>query len=489
MNQSLILKLFRPINACQCLRHATSRCLLIKGVSARCFASESAQIQDAIYSASSPREIADIFHFKMNDIHHSSIYGKAMKQMASLRSRDPDETVKQIKSVMDILLHQHDISVLSIESVIEFNIFFQAMIKFDKPDLCQSYFDEMVNHYKLQLTPNSYVFASMIKSCRSQGNYQQAEWYWDIMTKKYNLIPNTVICTEMMSVYYKAHQKEKAITFFNKYGSEIADKQMMSSYLSVFTRTGDVNGMQNVLEMMRAKGFQFDSAIFADVMTGYFNAKQPQRCLEVFDELISSGICYPNREVLGLKCLALCYMLQTDRSLSSDRKQEIYAEIKDVIERKYPFYGIVCQHQEYELLLRATILLNEGGDQTPSIKVLEGMLKRKQLFIADRSGAIDLHRYFPITAVFILRYVLFHKLDTVLQRNMDSLSIIVGKGKHRSGAENRKGNLKRLIVKELMSFDPPIQCHNHPTNEGMIVIDRQYLEHLVETNKRRSELK
>ena len=441
-------------------------------------------IQRAIYNASSSQEITDIMTFRMNEILHSSLFGKAMKRCSQLEKHR--DSVKHIKRIMDMMLHQKDTAALAIDDVIEFSIFFSCMAQLDKPDICERYFAAMIHEHAL--TPNLFIFAALVKSCRAQGLHELADKYWSRMRRRFRLSPNSVVCTEMLAVYAKAHQMKKAKRLFAKH-ADLADMQMLSAYLSVFARVGDIDGMKRVLAKIQQKGFALDASMCADVMSGYLNAKQPAESLRVFADMKKQRI-RPNRTVLGLKCLCLCYLLQHRRStLSSEALAAHYREIERVVFGEFARHGFECGHAEYELWLRASVCFHRHSklsNPLRAVAILEGLLAAQRLVITDSNakGAIDLHRFSPVTAQLVLRYVLGVKLrayaDVSEEREAaadeTALRIIVGQGKHRSGRHRKQGNLKRLVAEELRSLEPPVESEESATNKGVLVVKRKELE-------------
>ena len=68
------------------------------------------------------------------------------------------------------------------------------------------------------------------------------------MQGKYNMEPCVFTYTEMLSAYAASFQKEKAIKIFNEYldRKDLEPHQATyGAYLNVFSRNGDIEGMEN----------------------------------------------------------------------------------------------------------------------------------------------------------------------------------------------------------------------------------------------------
>eukprot|EP01083_Nonionella_stella_P007363 21308_1 len=419
-------------------------------------------IQKAIYNARSTTEISTICQQKQNEIYHSSIYGKAMKQCSTRGAQNNsrhNQTVDDIVKIMDVMLRQNIMT-----DVIEFNLFFDLMVQYDKPLLCRTYFKLMIEKHKL--SPNVIIFCTLIKSTRAQCKYKLAEEYWNAMRNTYKITPNSIVCTEMISVYSVCHKPHDAINIFKKY-ENLADQQMMSALLSAFARVGDVKQMENILEMMQEQGVAYDASVYADIMNRHLNAQSPIKCIEICDDLMAKKQIKLNRTVLGLKGLALCQLLEQYDDAWDRSKEDIYDEINDLFDNTFPDYCIQCEFEEYELLLRANILFYRDRDRMKMVQMMEQIVHEK-LNVFIKTNVIDLHRFSPLAARFVLAYVIGFKCS-------ETVSIIVGKGNHGKGESNKKQNLGKLVISELLAYDPPIRCHVEPTNKGRLLIDKEQL--------------
>eukprot|EP00485_Elphidium_margaritaceum_P024563 CAMPEP_0202715580 /NCGR_PEP_ID=MMETSP1385-20130828/91682_1 /ASSEMBLY_ACC=CAM_ASM_000861 /TAXON_ID=933848 /ORGANISM="Elphidium margaritaceum" /LENGTH=67 /DNA_ID=CAMNT_0049376905 /DNA_START=18 /DNA_END=218 /DNA_ORIENTATION=- len=66
----------------------------------------------------------------------------------------------------------------------------------------------MVNTLKIE--PNIICFDALIKGCKSDGLYSEAETYWKLMEISYGIKPDEMLYTQMLSVYANALQVDKA---------------------------------------------------------------------------------------------------------------------------------------------------------------------------------------------------------------------------------------------------------------------------------------
>lgn len=449
-----------------------------------------------IGNAKSSSNVLDILLCKNDEIIDPSVYGKAMQKCDKLR--DWYSVIK----IMNILINNKKL--IDKISIVEFNIFFNAMTHSDSEKLMKienaKYFDIMIN--KFNLKPNIIIFSTLIKGCRGSGNlsyYHLAEKYFNLMINEYKLSPNSLIYTEMISVYSKNLKnnitdydvcKNKAIELFIEYLKKMQKKQIQKdlcvfgAYLNIFTQIGDIDGINNAFSLIKENKFECNHVIYGNVMNGFLNAKKPRKCIEKFNEFEKELLLrklYPNNTMYQFQCIALSNIIQFEHNkLTFNQKFEIYKELKTVINQhrlwKHP--NIVSS------LLSSIIILYHNKNPQLIVKIFELFVKKQLLGYYGYSNEtqnvgeilIDLHGFQFIEIQFILLYIFGYKLQEWNVDDIYYLKLIVGK---RSHSLNATKGLKEFVIEQLSTYNPPILCDKDERNEGVLLIHKDQLLHYV----------
>ena len=424
--------------------------------------------------ASKSSVIIDIVKTHINRIEHVSVFGKAMKKC------DKMTDWKSVREIMDLLLCS-DVQ----PDPIAFNIYMNSMARSDAPGQCIHSFRTMVEDHKLK--PDVFHINVLLKSCRRQGRSKDAERTWKDMKKRHKLVPNHFTYAEMILVYAKAHENEKAKTLFEEYLEKVRNKDLpasdttMGSYLNVSSRSGDLKEMERTLELRQKFGFEPNAVTVADMMRGCFAAREFEHCIVVFDEWIK-GKKKPSMPMMFLKCCALNGMIRTAES--PELKQKHYWDLWQTIYEDLLRYDLNVDFQIVTTQLGALIWM--CGDQDPRVIVQEfealvdkGLIGYQSYDERLQQNVIELHHFEPWAAQFIIRYVIGIQLKSVMSIEQKELWIIVGRGKHTDGKRNKRGSLKDFITHELASWNPPIIALSSTTVPGRLYIERKHLEHYL----------
>eukprot|EP01084_Bolivina_argentea_P237602 399288_1 len=433
-------------------------------------------IKKHINKATSGIQIKKIIQNNQYKIEHPAIYGKAMKKCDELRDW------KSMHEIMKLLLKSAHVPQRT-----TFTIFINGMAHTDRPELCVKYFHLMIDKYSIY--PDHILLAAFIKSFRMQANYHQAEKYWKLCTEQYNVNPSQMGYTEIISVYSRAHQHEKAADKFTEYlekvnnGKLLCNRATFNAYLNVLSRCGDIDAMENFIPTMKQYGLDIDHIATADIMRGYYAARNYQKCIHTLENWLNQGK-RPNMAMMHLKCVALSYMI---REYNLERKRILYEELQDTIYCQMQAHGLNANPHIFTTLLQAAIFMYYDNDPIRIVETFEGLVNKGQLGYVNYSNvtkttSIDLHTYNFWNAQFILRYLIGYKLDTLLTKNCDRLHVIVGKGKHREGKANKQGRLRDFITKELSTWKPPINCSPHDADNGLLAIDITQLMPYLQSN-------
>ena len=321
-------------------------------------------IQKQIRKATHSKQISKLIHDNNDHIMDASIYGKAM--LKTIKLKDYDTT----KDLFDQLLK----SGLDLD-VVQFTIFFNGMSQSDEPSVVKKYFKLMIEKYKI--SPSLITISTLIKSCRSQGLYHWAIKYWKLL-EIYNIKPNEIVYTEILSVCSKSLQKETAIEKWTEYQKLVHHKKLTahlptySAYLSVFARCGDVDGMQKVLRMIQQR-FRLNNVIYGELIQGYLKAKQYEEAIDAFDDMITKGI-KPGFTEIFFKLICMFQILNRDKDiLTNTEKLALYEQIGYEIHTQLPFYDLEITPMIANIYLGATIVTHYDSDPMEIVKVIDEM--------------------------------------------------------------------------------------------------------------------
>ena len=440
-------------------------------------------IRNSLARAKSVKDVLKTLENKDDYIEDESVYSKALQQCKKLNNRDH----RIINKIMDMMLLNPKVT----PNIIVFNVFFNAMSFCDEPLQCKKYVDIVLNGNKYNgITPDHVTFTTLIKSCRNQGYARIAENYLKIMKGRFNMKPCLFTYTEMLAVYARSFEKDKAIKIFNEYLSrkDLEPHQpLYGAYLNVFSRNGDIQGMEKVIQMIKDTNPEFmSSIIYSNIMRTFVVAGKPRKCLQVYGEVLNNPDLEIEASHLSLACIAMSHLIHC-KTVDKQEKYELYAQINDIMDNKYSDYGYTVSSVEIKPLFEACIGLYCNEDPIKIVELFESLLKRKLIGYTKfdnlyGDNALDLHGFHQSTAQFILRYVIGYKLKELLSIMDESndFVIIVGKGKH-SG--DNKGILKQFIMNELSSFDPPIKYKKYSKDAGTILINKSHLKHYIVTEK------
>eukprot|EP01083_Nonionella_stella_P058831 154042_1 len=337
----------------------------------------------------------------------------------------------------------------------------------DSPATCIKYIDIMLNKYGL--IPDHITFGSLIKGCRYQCNYDLATKYWNMM-EEYNVVPNIIHFTEYISVCSAANQRDKAIEVFQRcVDADLPlDLPLLSTYINIFSRCGDVDGLENALKLLNEHRFPVDKYIATDVMRCYHIARQPTHLINYYLEYAKNG-GELDAKVMHLKCTALVSLLKDDieNKYSLEAKEKLYLELEDTVHRKLKMHGITITPTLAFSHLSGAVCFYRYHDPMKAVEVLRTLVDNQLIRYKERKNMIDLHHFPKIEAQFILRYIIGFELKDLLSES-DALYLIVGYGKHAVKREQ----LKQFVIQDLLRYDPPIAATSDPTNAGRLVIEK-----------------
>merc|ERR1712228_601117 len=230
-------------------------------------------IQSLLSKAESSDEVFSIIQSNWYKITKPGVYSLAFK--ICIQYKDYLMTQK----IMDLLIYSN------VEPTIyQFTQFFNAMALSDvSPTITDEYFQRMCNEYNI--IPDKFLFCILIKMCRKEQMYKLAETYWISMQSEYKIAPSSWLYTEMISVYNVCGKQTKAIKLFYQFYDKLKNQQVQfdvttfHSFLSIFTRNGDINGMEEAFKVINEQKIEWNKLFVTEIMNGYINANKSEKAI------------------------------------------------------------------------------------------------------------------------------------------------------------------------------------------------------------------
>ena len=414
-------------------------------------------IQKSINNLTSTNKIASLIKLNTNIIEHASIFGKAIQKCNKLSPKDTQSVIK----IMDCLLES-----CNIPTIIEFNVFFNAMAQSNSPQIISDYFNKMTD--KFEIKPTVLTFASILKSFRKQGKVQYAEQYWHRIVNEFKLEPDEYCYSEMISVYSVAYEKDKATQIFNEYLQKIKQKQLKANmptfggYLNTLSRCGDIDGMKNAVNLMYEHGFELQEINIYDIMRGYYLAKEYDKGLDIFQQWIDNEK-NPNLAIIKIKCQCLA---QKIREIDDKKeKQKVYQQLRRTVDEELGIYGLK-KNKEISLCEWDGAIWTYGYNDIDKIVVVfencvrDGFIRYQEYDKTKKRILIHLERFELWQAQFIIKYLFDVNKNKLLNDKEYALWVKLGNDKTETG-----------IIKELSMLNPPIICDETIKELGMVYVD------------------
>merc|ERR1712228_933390 len=191
-------------------------------------------IQSLLSKAESSDEVFSIIQSNWYKITKPGVYSLAFK--ICIRYKDYLMTQK----IMDLLIYSN------VEPTIyQFTQFFNAMALSDvSPTITDEYFQRMCNEYNI--IPDKFLFCILIKMCGKE--------------------------TKAIKLFYQFYDKLKnqQVQF---------DVTTFHSFLSIFTRNGDINGMEEAFKVINEQKIEWNKLFVTEIMNGYINANKSEKAI------------------------------------------------------------------------------------------------------------------------------------------------------------------------------------------------------------------
>eukprot|EP01084_Bolivina_argentea_P029353 54475_1 len=398
----------------------------------------------------------------------------------AMKTQNPKDFngVEHIIKLMDLMLS----SKLPL-NVVAFGVFFNFMYIADMPEISKKYFDLMVNNY--DITPDYKVFPILIKGCRSQGKFQLAKEYWNLMKFEYNIVPsNSYIYTEMILVCAASGEFETGKIIFEEYLARLTATDVTALpynivtfdvFLGLLADAKDEMNINHTLKLLSNYEPVWNKVTMTHVMKAFLKLSKPKQSIEELRKWMEKG-GHPSVTSIYLKCVAFCHIMAFDDHVRNNwkLKEHYFKLLRRTISAGLDNYQTVTTRVFFSLELKGAILLYYNKNPTKIVDVFESLVVKKKMEYCRYDGltqtmAIDLHDFDFDVAQFLLRYCIGYKLNDIkLMSNSDHLVLIVGKSKHNA---RNKLTMRQFVQDELLKYDPPISCKTHVKDFGTFVVD------------------
>ncbi|ETN97613.1 hypothetical protein RFI_39916, partial [Reticulomyxa filosa] len=148
----------------------------------------------------------------------------------------------------------------------------------DKFDLQKHYFQQWFEEQQDQsdyqlLVPDIITFSAMIKGCTKRGDFKQALYYLHLMIDKYNIKPDLIACSSLLSVCANARDIQSAELIWNK----------MIHDLDI-----DINIMMEILNYSQRpeKFIPINEIACTTIMSGFLKANKVKEMFDFYDNQI-----------------------------------------------------------------------------------------------------------------------------------------------------------------------------------------------------------
>ena len=348
------------------------------------------------------------------------------------------------------------------------------------------------------LQPDIVCATILIGGCKKRGDVETAETVWNDMIVRMGLEPTELTFVQMLSVYAKAGDTEKAQRTF-KAMMECGIRPNQSScgaLMQCFANCLDIGNVLKIKHFMQIKGIPLDVFQFRSMMTVYLKNRMPLKALQVYNEYLESlrkqqhqSEVVPHKDIIGMKNATFLMMLEQrtmdgiDDETTSHFHEMVTVKTVDEIKRFYgtksPFvqrlaHNVLTAHVLYHYTLK--------GDEKGTMALFRRLCEQQQLgyWQQNRESGhwmLDFHHFGYISTKFLLRYLLKHELESLLE--MDDVLILCGKGYHRDAYSSDQTNpeqrgLLHFVQNELLKWTPvPIRSQKCHDNHAVLRVVRE----------------
>lgn len=434
---------------------------------------------------------------KKNNYDHT-VYVCSMKK-GELISKD----YRFSESIMK-LIYDNDID----RNIIVYNEFFKILTKYGKIQIAMKYLNHMIKIDKIN--PTIITATILIGACKETSDYLLATKIWNIIIKKYNLLPDCICYTQLISVYTKACKIKLAQYTFN----EMLNNNILPNltcYSSLINGYLKCNQLENAIKLFKfihlnqTTKYQITQAQYIPFISYYLKKNKPFKALKIYDQCIKLMMNKPyllkNDETLQyVRSVIYVQLIKQGLNDNNDNNDKDIKEWFHILfqvipfERESIFNLSRSNHRLSHLQLQVMLLLK---DENKIIEFFENDLLKSSSFgmwkfVKDNeinNWCIDLHLMTFEVAQFILKYIFKYQKQNILNciNNNNSLYILCGKNNHRIIRDNKEGkdvenNIKKCVIDLVSKWKPTINIEMKQDDEAFIIMDATQIINFYKLN-------
>lgn len=445
------------------------------------------QMKDDLLKCQTSREVMNVLS-QISNTNDMSVYSTAIKKCSDLKD------IQNCKIIFKMVIENH-----SQMNIYLYNALFLAFTENDSIWECNAYLKQMMGKYNLM--PDSATASILLKGCKCRGNINQARKIWKDVILKYDIPLTNYMLVELISIYGKFGEIEKAEKIFNRCLSSsesiticnymcgaminaYAKNNQIEKALAIQTYAANENLELSVIEILPIMSFYLktENALF------YNPSKTLQLCMEYDHEPYVNGLFH-------LKSVAYLHLLRKEieqqmkvcNDQNSNLVQYYFSMIVNSMMEERAKYGI--SESEFAFIhvrLRAFLYyyryefdhkcLVEYYQKLCEHGHIQHWTKLKQ---NNTLSVLDLHNFGYEIAHFLLLYVLKYETKKIL--NLEQILIVCGKRTHINPHVSGEGLLKFVQGLLQNTFHPSIRCSLYKTpnsrrNKGILLLNKNDVE-------------
>ena len=372
-----------------------------------------------------------------------------------------------------------------------YNILFRALSLNEKVYEYPKYINWMVQ--KDNILPDIITATTLIGGCKKRGDEETAENVWNDIIIKFNLTPTDITYVQMISVYAKSANKEKAQKSFKQMMDNgiRPNSETCGALMQCFAACMDIDNIFKIKNFMELKGLKLDSFHYISLITVFLKSHLPSKALSMYHEyeqtLKDSDI--PSKTMLGCKnAIFLAFLEQNIKKNIDDANTGYYYQMvtKDTLNDIKKLYGSKTSllGKLSQNVLKAVVMYhyNLKGDEKKAMELFGALCEELDIGYWKRCNQtnnwmIDFHSFSYETCKFVLEYVFKYEQQNILDMG-DDMMILCGRGYHRDKYVDDKQPTKRglmyFVQHELAKWSPvPIRSQRCQRNYALLQLCKE----------------
>ena len=369
-------------------------------------------------------------------------------------------------------------------NIIRDEFFYGALFNvYARNDQINKAYPRLYNHMTKQdkIVPNIVMMTTLVKGCIKNGLFSTA---MEILkeTNEYEIETDESFYCVLIAVCGKAGEISTAEMIFDQYLQLVKIKPdqykpnrvIFNAIFKVLKDCGKIDKLIEYKQLAILKYcdyVQFETIDYTTFMSAYLKAKQPEKAMKMYQEMIDKGFEPDFLALAVLQSIHIQLMIKTKLHDENERLKHLNI-VTTEIPRKHITSGSKIDTRCVLNILRAMLLYH--GQKQWSIVAKQGkkfiksghfnywqQSKRKKGLIPN----IDLHQFSVVEAIFLLRYIFMYEKDIILEhvKHSSSLMIVTGRklyGKIKQSDLIDKDKdappLKDAIAYELLNWQPEL---------------------------------